>query len=237
MLALFACFAAAFCVTGTSGTALGALKVDNYTFSKLLAVPEHDVLIKFDQSYAYGEKEDEFKELAKLAYSVPKFLIGEVPVQEYGDKENDDLREKYKLVKDDFPSYFLFNEANKDGLRYSGPIKAADIAVWLRRNKVRMPSVGTIEELDEIAKKFMKGGMTQEHIKEAQKVADAYSTDKKAAMYVKIMQKISEKGESYAESEITRVNKIMAGKVAPEKKAEMSDKLKVLAVFSAKDEL
>ena len=73
-------------------------------------------LLRFDSSYAYGEKEDEFKILCKhvgkpewlspMAAGPPsaelhdrrgmvegkplRFL--EVPVQEYGDKENDDLR-------------------------------------------------------------------------------------------------------------------------------------------------
>merc|ERR1712232_1364128 len=122
----------------------GALKLDNYTFDKVLAIPDHTFLVKFDQSYAYGEKEDEFKILCKLAYAVPSFLIGEVPVQEYGDKDNDDLRERFKLSKDNFPAYFLFNAANKDGLKYTGNIIAADVAAWLRTQKVKMPAIGTI---------------------------------------------------------------------------------------------
>merc|ERR1712087_542658 len=103
---------------------------------------------KFDQSYAYGEKEDEYKTLCKLAHSVQNFFIAEVPVQEYGDKENDDLRERFGLKKDDFPVYFLFNQANKEGLKYTGSIKADAITSWLRRNQIKMPSVGTIQELD-----------------------------------------------------------------------------------------
>merc|ERR1712232_909268 len=104
----------------------------------VLAIPGHSVLVKFDKSYAYGEKEDEFKILCKLAYTVPNFLIGEVPVQEYGDKDNSDLAERFKLTKDDFPTFFLFNEVHKGGSKYAGSIKAADIAVWLRRNGVKM---------------------------------------------------------------------------------------------------
>merc|ERR1719362_1235855 len=112
------------CLQVVEATAGGALKADNYTFDKLLAIPDHNILYKFDQSYAYGDKEDEFKILCKLAFTVPKFFVAEVPVQEYGDKENDDLRERFKLKKEDFPAYFLFNEAHKEGLRFSGAIKA-----------------------------------------------------------------------------------------------------------------
>jgi len=220
------------------GTAQGAVKLDNYTFDKALSIPDFSFLVKFDQSYAYGDKEDEFKALCKLAYSVPKFLIAEVPVQEYGDKENDDLRERFKLKKDDFPVYLMFNEANKEGLKYPGAIKASDIAAWLRKNKVRMPSIGTIEELDTLTKQFLKDGFADEHIQAAQKLAEGqYSNDRKASIYVKIMQKIKDKGEAYIEGEIARVTKILEGKVSIEKKAEMEDKLKVLHVFATKDEL
>merc|ERR1712217_686753 len=121
--------------------------------------------------------EDAFKELCKLGYSVPNFLIAEVPVQEYGDKENDDLREKYGLKKEDFPAYFLFNAANKEGLKYAGAVQAEDLAVWLRRNQVKMPAIGTIEELDVLAKKFLKD-KSDAIIAEAQKIAaEQYSTD------------------------------------------------------------
>jgi len=219
-------------------TALGALKVDNYTLDKLLAIPDHSFLVKFDESYAYGEKEDAFKTLAGLAYGVPQFFIAEVPVQEYGDKDNDDLRSRFKLVKEDFPAYFLFNKANKDGLRYTGAVQADDIALWLRRNQVRMPSVGTIAELDELARKFLKEGFAASHVDAAKSLSEgAYSTDKKAPMYVKIMQKVKDKGESYIATETARVTKLLEGKITPEKKAELSDKAKILAVFASKDEL
>merc|ERR1712176_1267037 len=136
-----------------------------------LSLPGHSLLVKFDKSYAYGEKEDEFKTLCKLAYPVSSFLIAEVPVQEYGDKENDDLRERFGLKKDDFPVYFLFSAGNKDGTKYSGAIKADAIASWLRRNQVKMPAVGTIQELDDIVKKFFKGGMASEEIAAAKALA------------------------------------------------------------------
>lgn len=225
-------------ITPVASTAGGALKLDNYTMDKILALPDHTTLVKFDQSYAYGEKEDEFKTLCKLAFAVPKFFIGEVPVQEYGDKDNDDLRERYKLTKDDFPAFFLFNAANKDGLRYSGGIKADEIAAWLRRNKVSMPAVGTIAELDAIAKQFMQDGMKPEQIQEAKKLAEGdYKTDRKAAMYVKIMEKVQDKGASYLETETKRVEKILAGKLTPEKMSEIKDKMTILAMFSEKSEL
>lgn len=216
----------------------GAVKLDNYTLDKALAIADHSFLVKFDKSYPYGEKEDEFKILCKQAYSVPKFFIGEVQVQEYGDKENDDLREKYKLNKDDFPIYLFFDTANTEGLKYTGAHKAEDIAAWLRRNQVKMPAVGTIAELDEIARAFLKEGLPEAQIGKAKELAQGqYSTDKKATMYVKIMEKVKEKGVAYLTSESERVSKLMDSKVTAEKKAELVDKMKILSVFSTKEEL
>merc|ERR1719353_432118 len=180
--------------SSAQATASGALKLDNYTFDKVLQMPGHSFFVKFDQSYAYGEKEDEFKVLCKISHKVPSFLIAEVPVQEYGDKENDDLRERFKLKKDDFPAYLLFNEANKDGVKYTGAIKADDMGAWLRRQKIAVPSIGTIAELDEIAKAFLKEGLADSHIEAAKKVVEeSYKEDKKAQMYLKIMDKIKAK--------------------------------------------
>eukprot|EP00435_Cladocopium_sp_Y103_P019252 s1297_g4.t1 len=216
---------------GVEGTAQGALKLDNYTFSKVTSLPGWSFFVKFDQSYAYGEKEDEFKLLCKHAHQVPHFMMAEVPVQEYGDKENDDLRDQFKLTKEDFPAYFLINEASPvPGLRYTGNVKADLLVTWLRRQKIPIPSLGTIDELDQLAEKFMKEGAADAVLDEAKKVAEGIP-DKKAAIYIKIMQKIKEKGEGYVAAEVERVGKISGVSLAAEKKAELEEKLKILEIF------
>lgn len=217
----------------------GALNLDNYTFHKVTRIPGWSVLVKFDHHHARGEKEADFREVCKQAYSVSNFLVGEVTVSKWGDsleKGNDRLVEQFRVKKKDFPAYFLFDEANSDGRRYSGSIQADQLVSWLRRNGVKIASFGTIKELDAVAKKFLKAGHTDEHLAQAQKLAEEqFSDDRKASIYVKIMQSIQEKGEAYVESEIKRVSKLAEGKIATEKKAELEEKLKVLTVFTEKD--
>lgn len=250
------------CPLGAHATAMGAVKLDNYTFDKFVAIPGVTVLVKLDKSYAYGEKEDEFKVVAKLAYTVPKFVVAEIPVQEYGDKENDDLRERLGAKEDEFPAFFLFKGDVNKPTKFEGfadptakmphdwdeeedgaweppmrnEITAENLIIWLRSNGVRMPSIGTIAELDEVASKFMKDGLKDSYIEEAKKLVEGdHKNDKKAPVYLKIMQKIKEKGETYVSTETARVHKVMKGKVTPEKQAEMSDKLKILNAFAATD--
>lgn len=239
---------------GAEALAPGAVKLDNYTFDKLIGNPGFHWLVKFDKSYAYGEKEDEFKTLCKLSYGSPSLLVAEVPVQEYGDMDNMDLSERFKINKDDFPVYYLFDTAHKEGLKYEGEIRADALSSWLRTMKISVPAEGTIAGLNEVVKDFYAASFADEHIQKAQKLADGeHKDDRKAAMYVKIMKKIKEKGESYVEGETNRVQKMVKGKdvsnfeekyerriqhqVTPEKLAEMTDKLKILSVFAAKGEL
>lgn len=214
-------------------TAPGSVKLDNYTFDKAVAIPGRNWLVKFDKSYAYGEKEDQFKILCKQAFQLENFFIADVPVQEFGDKENEDLREKFAIGKDEFPAYFLFTDADRKGIRYKGAVTAHDIAIWLRQNGVKMPAIGTIYDMDQVVTKFMReGGKSDAHIAEIKKLAEGeYKTDRKSAMYVKICEKVKEAGVGYVEKEQQRIDKIMKGKLTPEKKEELNDKLKILLVF------
>eukprot|EP00927_Polykrikos_kofoidii_P073645 TRINITY_DN69666_c0_g1_i1.p1 TRINITY_DN69666_c0_g1~~TRINITY_DN69666_c0_g1_i1.p1 ORF type:complete len:264 (+),score=60.72 TRINITY_DN69666_c0_g1_i1:69-794(+) len=212
--------------------AMGALKLDNYTLDKFINLPGYSILVQFDTGYAWGEKVDEFKKLSKAASPVPRFLVAEVPVMEYGDKENDDLRERFKLTKADFPAFFLFDEAHKAGLRYEGRVDAADISGWLRRNKVLMPGVGTISEFDDLAERFVNGGLGDATLATAKELAETtFKTDANAAAYVKIMEKMQEKGVDYPETEIKRITQVLAGNVGTTKKEELNGKLRILHVF------
>merc|ERR1712100_899781 len=113
-----------------------------------------------------------------------------------GDLENDDLRQRFSIDKEAFPAFILFKPGDKEGEKYTGTVTADMLSAWLRKSKIRMPTIGTIEEMDVLAKKFLNG-FADEHMAAASKLAEGeYKTDKKAAMYVRIMGKIKEKGEA-----------------------------------------
>eukprot|EP00927_Polykrikos_kofoidii_P084397 TRINITY_DN8880_c0_g1_i3.p1 TRINITY_DN8880_c0_g1~~TRINITY_DN8880_c0_g1_i3.p1 ORF type:complete len:285 (+),score=55.02 TRINITY_DN8880_c0_g1_i3:124-855(+) len=222
----------------TSEAVLGAIDLDNYTFDKVVSLLNGPCLVKFDKAYAYGEAEDEFKALCKLVYPVKDFVVAQVSTNSYGDKQNMDLAARFNLSESEFPAYFLLNQGDKDSQRYTGPIKADGIARWLRKNNVRVGLVGTLPDLDTIVKRFLTDGLATSEIEAAKRLAaEQFSEDRKASMYVKIMEKVKQVGESYIAKESTRVEKILEGKMTPEKTAELNDKLKILTVFASKDEL
>lgn len=62
----------------------GCVELDSLTFDKMLNKFEYS-LIKFDISYPYGPKHDEFEQFAKDAASQKELLVGVVGVKDYGE--------------------------------------------------------------------------------------------------------------------------------------------------------
>lgn len=75
-------------------------------------------MVKFDVAYPYGDKHEQFGKLSATLTSNPNILVAEVGVKDYGDKENVNLAEKYKVVKEDYPVVFLFLQGNPEPIRY-----------------------------------------------------------------------------------------------------------------------
>eukprot|EP00931_Biecheleriopsis_adriatica_P120121 TRINITY_DN95255_c0_g1_i1.p1 TRINITY_DN95255_c0_g1~~TRINITY_DN95255_c0_g1_i1.p1 ORF type:complete len:265 (-),score=84.58 TRINITY_DN95255_c0_g1_i1:73-867(-) len=247
-------------LTCARSTTHGAVKLDNYTFDKALTLKGMNWLVKVDKNYAYGDAEDAFTELCKLVHPVKDLLVATIPVSEYGDKDNDDLREKFGVSADEMPAFFLLKKGSfEEKLRFQGfadprakrpsdwdddedgeweppmlkEITTENLNLWLRKNGLKTPSIGTIFEFDELVQSFMKSGPKDADIQSAKKLAaEDFSTDSKAAVYIRIMEKIQAKGVSYVETEMARVKKVLTGKVTPEKEAELKDKVKILSVFA-----
>merc|ERR1711971_288315 len=115
-------------------------------------------------------------------------------------------------------------------------VTAADLASWLRRQGVKIASVGTIADFDEIVARFAAGAGTEADVQQAQKLADGeYKDDRKGAVYVKIMKSIQKKGGTYAKTETARLEKVMAGQISDEKRSELTEKVRILGMFLAKD--
>mmetsp|Transcript_87987 Transcript_87987/g.238593 ORF Transcript_87987/g.238593 Transcript_87987/m.238593 type:complete len:120 (-) Transcript_87987:175-534(-) len=107
---------------------------------------------------------------------------------------------------------------------------ADTLAVWLRKNGVKMPAVGIIPELDEVVKKYFRGGVQDSLLAEAGRIAEEqYPHDKKTLVYLKIMQRLKETGLDYVQKELNRVLRIVeTGTISPKKEQELKEKIKIL---------
>jgi len=223
----------------------GSVNLNSGVFDKV--VSKHKaVLVKFDETYPYGEKQDEFKKVAEASLSQPDLLIAEVQIADYGDKDNADLGERFGVKKGDFPVYKMFVQGKPDPFQYSGDFKSAD-----KIKKFIMESSGLwlglpacLEEFDKLVSQFFKAGEDGKAaiLKKAEDAAAALTQaqdQESAEVYVKMLRKVLDKGDKFIQQETERVEKLRDGKVSDKKKEQLGRRLNILTSFELrlKDEL
>ncbi|KAL5017383.1 hypothetical protein ScPMuIL_006972 [Solemya velum] len=223
----------------------GSVPLNSGVFDKVIS-KHKAVLVKFDESYPYGEKQDVFKDVASASLSQPDLLIAEVLIADYGEKDNADLGEKYGVKKEQFPVYKLFLQTHTDPIDYPGDVKVADDIkkFIMRESGLWLGLPACLEDYDKVISKFFKANGKDREAILAQAEADAAKiedeTQKASAdMYIKTLKKVLEKGDEFVESEIKRVEKLKDGKVSDKKKEQLRDRLNILTSFQIrmKDEL
>ncbi|XP_061198038.1 endoplasmic reticulum resident protein 29-like [Saccostrea echinata] len=228
----------------SSETVQGSILLNSGVFDKIIGKFKA-VLVKFDETYPYGDKQDTYKAVVEATLSQSDILCAEVQVADYGEKENADIAEKYGAKKDDFPVYKLFVEGKEEPLTYKGDVKKADdIKKFLIRESglwLGLPSC--LEDFDKLVAEFRKtpDEKKADILTKAEELAEKYTTekDKRAAeIYVKTMKKLLETPE-FVDTEIKRVEKLKDGKVSDKKKEQLNDRLNILTSFQMrlKDEL
>lgn len=198
-------------------------------------------IIKFDTAYPYGKKHEQFAKLAAAGRSSKDLLVAEVGIKDYGEFENADLAERYDVKKDDFPVVKLFMQDTENPIDFD----ATDFTVDALRNFVRKNSEvyisyeDCLENFDRIVDKFMgttdkkkRRGLVKDAKKEAGNVKSP--EDKASAViYVKVLEKMLEKGDEFVQQERERVQGLMAKqKLTEENKKNMQTKLNVLKSFA-----
>ncbi|GFT65615.1 endoplasmic reticulum resident protein 29 [Nephila pilipes] len=226
------------------GTGLkGAVSLDSWTFDKMISKFKA-TLVKFDITYPYGEKEDEYGKVAEAARFSPDLLISEVGIQDYGEQENSDIAERFGVSKDNFPVIKLFVEGKTEPISYSGDIRTDEIKNFIKKHSnVRLVLNKCVPKLDELAEKFMAISNHDERqviLSKAEQIASDLISDeekKSSDVYIKMMQKVLERGDGFIASEKERVKNIKDGKITAVKKEEMQGRLNILQSFTKKDEL
>ncbi len=188
--------------------------------------------------FQHGDENDAFKKVvsAITGDSAIPLLLGTVGIQEWGDKNNFDLAEKFKIsTSSDWPVYMFFPAKSKKGVKYEQDEKSKDAVLrFLREQKVPVRLAGRIDQLDSLAKEFMANKDDRAAVlkkAEAVEVGEKRKATKK--LYLSIMQKIIDDGDSYVKSERKRLNNLLKEKdIKPEKKGQTEKRANVLQAFA-----
>jgi endoplasmic reticulum protein 29 len=207
-------------VGGTlAATPAGVLPLDAITFDKVVD-GHHNVLVKFDKKYAYGNNQDEWEALAKLVGSSSKLLLAEVNVAEHGEKENQALLHRFSIKADSFPQYRLYKAdvSTSKPLVFEGEDKTSSaLSTFLKTNGIWIGLEGSIEAFEMLANEFMGTEDESLRTKIGEKGKDLLKTltesqIKSANYYMKVMANIIKNGKNYASDELERLKKMLEDK-------------------------
>jgi len=220
----------------------GTVTVDTFTFDKILR--NFDVVLaKFDDKYPYGEKQDQFKAFAEHVANTKNLLLAEIPITDYGDKENEQLAKEYSVTKADFPAYKLFLKGRSKPIDYSGDKTENDLKRFLSQNTdLWFGLPGTLEALDRLAREFFDASSSKDETTQKsllEKVRDQIKAfvdpkdQKSGDSYLKIMEAVVKQGVDFLKREERRVQNLLKGKITPEKKQELQYRSNILLSFKS----
>lgn len=185
--------------------------------------------------------------MCEAASNIEDLLTVEIPVKDYGEKENSELAHKYNVDKDDFPKVKLFVKNVAEPINFDDEeqeFTADNLKKFIRsKSGVYIGLPGCLEKFDKIAQKFAEEKSVdgkKKLLREAEDLWDkakGYQDHKSAEVYVKVMRKVIEKGDEFLTNESSRVENVLRGKVNKDKKEEMQHRVNILQSFSSHDEL
>lgn len=211
------------------------------------------VLVKFDETYpSKSELDNQYKQLASELRFSPNVLVAEVKVPHRSEGEKDEeISEERRFAEKlnaatSLPVVVLFKRGQIDA-PVTFPQKAEDgsdftakaLRSFIRETvpKVRITLESCIESLDELAAKFtskvekQKALLKEAEAKVAKLTAEADKLNGKT--YVKIMERVIDRGELFLASERQRIDNLLSGKMSEQKKKQLQARLNILESFQS----
>lgn len=214
-------------------------------FDSIALDSKKDVLVEFFAPWCGHCKRlaPVYEKVAETFRNDPNCVVANVDADEAANRP---LSEKYGISG--FPTIKFFPKDNKDGEEYDGGRDEQDFIDFLNKKcKLNRRAGGALNEMegridkfDGFAKKFMKEVANRDDIlKEATNAAESEEDPKAAKYYVKVMQKILEKGDKYPNTESDRLERVLSGQISSSKVDGMYRRKNVLAQFKVpgKEEL
>jgi len=223
----------------------GCVALDSVSFDKVISKFKAAV-VKFDVAFPYGEKHEEFGKVAFDTKDSNDLLVADVGVKDFGNKDNSDLAQRYEIKKEDFPAVLLFVHGQSQPYRFVAEkdeeFTAENIKRFIKsKSSVYLGLPGCVEQLDRIAEEFKSSGEKERHdlLNKAKVFEDTLPEEHRSAakVYVKTMERIMERGDVFVQTERTRIDGLLKGKLSKDKKRTMEERRNILQSFTHRDEL
>ncbi|XP_011499669.1 PREDICTED: endoplasmic reticulum resident protein 29 [Ceratosolen solmsi marchali] len=223
----------------------GCVQLDSYSFDKI--IPKFKAaIVKFDVAFPYGEKHEEFAKVAFTTRDSFDLLVAEVGVKDFGNKDNSDIADRFNIKKDDYPVVLLFIQGKTEPHRFiikkDTEFTADNIKRFIKtKSGVYLGLPGCVEKLDRLADQFKTSNDKdrQEILNKAKVFQETLPEEHRTAakVYVKTMEKIMERGDIFVQTEQTRIEGLLKGKLSNDKKRSMEERRNILHSFTRRDEL
>jgi len=206
-------------------------------FDSIALNPKKDVLVEFFAPWCGHCKRlaPVYEKVAGTFKNDANCVVASVDAD---DAQNRPLSEKYSISG--FPTIKFFPKDNKDGEEYNGGRDEQDFIDFLnekcklnrRAGGLLNEMEGRISKFDDLAKTFMKEvGNREKILKEATAIAETEEQSKTAAYYIKVMQKVLDKGDSYPSTELSRLDRMLSGQMSSTQVDGIYKRKNVLAQF------
>lgn len=225
--------------TGASGRVKVAptdvVVLDDDNFDKIVMDANKDVLVEF-----YAPWCGHCKSLAPVYEKLGSTYKNEKNIV-VAKMDADHFRESPKRYDvTGFPTLKWFPKDNKKGEDYNGGRTEADFISFINEKTGAKrvaggglnDEAGLVPELNDAAKAFADEAKRAELLAKAVQVAEAAGEHSDAALYVNVMKKIQEKGNSYTEGELARIDRMLAsGNVKADKLDSFYKRKNILKQF------
>jgi len=221
-----------------SGSCKGCVELDSLSFDKVVNNFKYSI-IKLDQMYPYGPKHEEYESFAKDAASQNDLAVGIVGVKDYGEKDNQDLADRFGFAYKDLPKIVLLrkNDLENPIVFTDEEFTSDSYRRFVRQNTdLYLGLAGCIQALDEMAANFV--GLSAEEQKKilenADKLVKPYEGGKDeqmAKVYLSFMSRLADRGATFVDAEKQRLKKILNGSLSDAKKDDLRRRMNVLESF------
>jgi len=213
------------------------LTLDSSNYNKVVNDENKNVLVEF-----YAPWCGHCKQLAPVYEKVgtafkdePNCVVAKV------DADNErSIAEKNSVSG--FPTIKFFSKENKEGEEYSGGRDEQDFIDFLndRCGTSRTAGggltdeAGRIDQFDEFAQSFMTSNQEERSniLNMAKEAVEQQENVAMAKYYVKVMERIMDKGDSFASTEVERLTRLLDGAISSKKRDEFLMRRNVLEQFN-----